>query len=315
MTKIDLITGFLGSGKTTFLKMYAKYFIERGEKICIIENDFGAINVDRVILNDIEGENCNLEMIVGGDGPEAHRRRLKTKLIAMGMAGYDRVLIEPSGIFDPDELFDILYEEPMDRWYEMGNIICIVDGEQKADISTESRFLLMSEAAVAGVIVVSKVYEEYTLKVRNIISMLNEIMEEFKCDRKMISKDIVCKSWGEISTEDFQKISKAGYVKANFTKINIDKENAYQTLFFFDFKMPASELKEVVSNIYGDSECGKIYRVKGFVDVGDGKKIEINATENEYITKDADIERSVLIVIGEKINRERLKKYIGEPSI
>ena len=103
MIKVDLITGFLGSGKTTFMKKYAEYLIEKGMNIGILENDHGAVNVDMMLLNDLEGEHCELEMIAGGCDRETHRRRFKTKLIAMGMCGYDRVLIEPSGIFDVDE--------------------------------------------------------------------------------------------------------------------------------------------------------------------------------------------------------------------
>ena len=43
MVKIDLITGFLGAGKTTFLKKYAEYLIAKGQNIGILENDFGAV--------------------------------------------------------------------------------------------------------------------------------------------------------------------------------------------------------------------------------------------------------------------------------
>lgn len=43
MIKVDLITGFLGSGKTTFIRKYASYLVEKGMKVGIIENDFGAI--------------------------------------------------------------------------------------------------------------------------------------------------------------------------------------------------------------------------------------------------------------------------------
>ena len=56
MIKIDLITGFLGSGKTTFIRHYAGHFLEAGQRICILENDFGAINVDRVLLQDLSDE-------------------------------------------------------------------------------------------------------------------------------------------------------------------------------------------------------------------------------------------------------------------
>ena len=99
MVKIDLITGFLGAGKTTFIRNYAEYLMGKGENIGILENDFGAVNVDMMLLQDLEGEHCELEMVSGGCDKDCHRRRFKTKLIAMGMCGYDRVLVEPSGVF------------------------------------------------------------------------------------------------------------------------------------------------------------------------------------------------------------------------
>lgn len=65
MIKIDLITGFLGSGKTTFIKNYARYLMARGERIGILENDYGAVNVDMMLLQDLQGDNCELEMVAG----------------------------------------------------------------------------------------------------------------------------------------------------------------------------------------------------------------------------------------------------------
>ena len=86
MIKIDLITGFLGSGKTTFLKQYAKYLMAQGKNIGILENDFGAVNVDMLLLQELRGDQCELEMISGGCDKETHRRRFRTKLISMGTA-------------------------------------------------------------------------------------------------------------------------------------------------------------------------------------------------------------------------------------
>ena len=87
MITIDLITGFLGSGKTTFIENYARWLVAKGERVCILENDYGAINIDRVLLQDLLGPNCELEMVIGGDGAEAHQRRFRTKLISMAMLG------------------------------------------------------------------------------------------------------------------------------------------------------------------------------------------------------------------------------------
>ena len=315
MTKIDLITGFLGAGKTTFLKKYAKYLINKGEKICILENDFGAINVDMVLLNEIAGDNCNLEMIVGGDGAEAHKRRLKTKLIAMGMSGYDRVIIEPSGIFDPDELFDTLYEEPLDRWYEMNNIICILDAETEDNISKASRYMLMSEAVSAGKIIISKINDENTYKKGKIVDLLNKTIEEFACNRKIDEKDIIAKAWDNLREKDFDLIARVGYRKAEYVKRAFENADAYQTLFYFDFNMPINELEKAVKMIFSDQKCGNVLRIKGFIDTGGIKKTEINATRTKFMIGESETERAVLIVIGETLNKDRLKKYIGEPSI
>ena len=104
MTRIDLVTGILGSGKTTWIKKYASYFIEKGQRIAILENDFGAVNVDMMLLQELAGPKCHLEMVLGGGDPDCHRRRFKSKLIALGMQGFDRVIVEPSGIFYPTNM-------------------------------------------------------------------------------------------------------------------------------------------------------------------------------------------------------------------
>ena len=104
MTKIDLITGFLGAGKTTFITQYVRLLMEQGLRVCILENDFGAVNIDRMLVEQL---GCDIEMVAGGCDYDCHRRRFRTKLIAMGMLGYDRVIVEPSGIYDVDEFYDL----------------------------------------------------------------------------------------------------------------------------------------------------------------------------------------------------------------
>ena len=115
MITIDLVTGFLGSGKTTFLRKYVKFLMAQGENVCILENDYGAVNVDMMLLSDLIGDNCDIEMVAGGCDSDCHRRRFKSKLIEMGMIGYTHVIVEPSGVFDVDEFYDSLQEAPLNR--------------------------------------------------------------------------------------------------------------------------------------------------------------------------------------------------------
>ena len=116
MVQVDLITGFLGAGKTTFLRRYAAWWAGQGVRVCVLENDFGAVNVDAMLLQDLEAVGVEVETISGGCDCDTHQRRMRTKLISMAMRGFERVIVEPSGIFDVDEFFDVLRDEPLDRW-------------------------------------------------------------------------------------------------------------------------------------------------------------------------------------------------------
>lgn len=301
MVKIDLITGFLGSGKTTFIREYAKYLMSKGEKICIIENDYGAVNIDMVLLQDLLGDNCNLEMIVGGDGKEAHRRRFRTKLISMGMSGYDRVIIEPSGIYDADEFFDVLYDEPLDRWYEIGSVISIVDAESVLLLEGTSKYLFMSEIAWAGKLLISKVDE--TTDVDQIHAFINATMEEYGCSARFQLKDIYAKSFDSLSPDEFDSIENAGYRRSSYAKMQID-DSQYQPLFYFDVEMDETLLKETAKKLLADERAGKVIRIKGFVKTSDSTQVEINATQKDIKIEPVTSSRNAIIIIGEHLDKD-----------
>lgn len=235
MVKVDLITGFLGSGKTTFIKKYARYLMEQGQNIGILENDFGAINVDMMLLRELEGENCELEMVAGGCDKDCYRRRFKTKLIAMGMCGYDRVLIEPSGIFDVDDFFDALHEEPLDRWYQIGNVITVVDASLEKTLSKEADYVLASEVANAGCVLLSKTQDASEEEIRQTVAHLNRALQEIHCSR-VLKDEVICKDWEDFTEKEFKKILESGYLVEDYEKLYVDQDEIFQTLFFMDEK-------------------------------------------------------------------------------
>ena len=159
MIQIDLVTGFLGSGKTTFLKKYAEYLVSQGYHVGIIENDFGAVNIDMLMLQDLLGDKIDVEQIVGGSVVTDWKRRFRTKLISMAMRGFNRILVEPSGIYDVDAFFDVLHDEPIDTWYEAGNVITILDANMDESMSAQEEYLMVSQSANVGKILLSKTQE------------------------------------------------------------------------------------------------------------------------------------------------------------
>lgn len=307
MVKIDLITGFLGSGKTTFIKKYARYLLDQGLNIGILENDFGAVNVDMMLLKDLEGDHCELEMVSGGCDADCHRRRFKTKLIAMGMCGYDRVIVEPSGIFDMDEFFDILREEPMDQWYEIGSVIAVVDAGLDCGQSEAADYLLASEAAGAGCIVLSKVKNVSAEQTEAVKEHLEQAMKKVGCRRSLFGH-IIASDWEQFTEEDYQRLMNCGYEPASYRKT--DAAAAFDSLFFMNLELTAEELKERTARLFEEPGCGHILRVKGFVKAEDGRWLELNATRREQTLAVSPDGQEVLIVIGEQLSKETIGRIL-----
>ena len=227
MVKIDLITGFLGSGKTTFIKKYATYLMRKGLNIGILENDHGAVNVDMMLLQELRGDQCELEMISGGCDAETHRRRFRTKLISMGMCGYDRVLVEPSGIYDIDEFFDVLRDEPLDRWYEIGNVIAVVNAGLEETLSDQAEFLLASEVADAGSIILSRSQEVPVTKQDATIEHLNRSLVKLGCRRQIKGDEVLRSPWNEWTEREFEQVLNGGYCTESYRKPEYREDQAF----------------------------------------------------------------------------------------
>lgn len=309
MVKIDLITGFLGSGKTTLLKRYAQYLIRQGKQIGILENDYGAVNVDMMLLQDLPEEQCELEMISGGCDRETHRRRFRTKLIAMGMCGYDRILMEPSGIYDMDEFFDVLRDEPLDQWYEIGNVITVVDAVLEKNLSEEAEYLLASEAASAGRIVLSHTDLAEEAQIRKTMEFLNQALETIGCDRRL-EEDRFIRGITNLTDADFAELCSCGYVTASYPKKEHAGEDGFQSVYLLDLKLSEKQIRTAILQIMEDQSCGEVFRIKGFTKDGDSWK-QFNATRNQMTVSDVPAGQSVLIVIGEHLNEERIRSMIS----
>ena len=270
--------------------------MDQGMNIGILENDLGAINVDMMLLHDLEGEQCELEMVSGGCDWDSYKRRFKTKLIAMGMCGYDRVLIEPSGVFDVDDFFDTLYEEPLDRWYQIGNVITVVDAALQPDLSREADYVLASEAADAGCVLLSRSQEVAEEEIQNTIGHLNRALKDIQCKR-VLKDEIFVKNWEEFTDEDFQRILTSGYVAESYQKMSLEDSDIFDSLNFMNHGLSESEMQHTAEQILKDPACGTVLRIKGFSQKEDKTWVELNATHHETLLRKTEAGQEVLIVI------------------
>jgi len=122
---LALVAGFLGSGKTTFLRRMSER--NDGRRLAFLVNDFAAVDVDAQLLSQLDGE------IVSIPGGSIFCRCLATtftntlKKITRMELPVDGVIIEASGMANPRALADMLRETRLDGQYELSAVISLVD--------------------------------------------------------------------------------------------------------------------------------------------------------------------------------------------
>ena len=127
MTKIDIISGFLGAGKTTFIKKLLQEAIA-GEQVVLIENEFGEIGIDGGFLKDAGIEiremnsGCICCSLVGDFGKSLEE--VLTKYHP------DRVIIEPSGVGKLSDVMKAVVDVAAELDVVLNSAVTIVDAQK-----------------------------------------------------------------------------------------------------------------------------------------------------------------------------------------
>ncbi len=127
---VTIITGFLGAGKTTLLNRILTE--EHGQKIAVIENEFGEESIDNDLLVRNEDEeiitmnNGCICCTIRGDLAENLIRLMEKK--KEGSAQLERVIIETTGLADPGPVAQTFFmDEEVSQFYMVDGIITVVD--------------------------------------------------------------------------------------------------------------------------------------------------------------------------------------------
>ncbi|MFH7825308.1 CobW family GTP-binding protein [Kluyvera chengduensis] len=153
MTKTNLITGFLGSGKTTsILHLLANKPAD--EKWAVLVNEFGEVGIDGALLAD---SGALLKEIPGGCMCCVNGLPMQVGLNTLLRQGKpDRLLIEPTGLGHPKQILDLLTAPVYEPWIDLRATLCVMDPRQLLDekIATNENF--RDQLAAADIIVSNK---------------------------------------------------------------------------------------------------------------------------------------------------------------
>ena len=171
MTKIDIISGFLGAGKTTFIKQLLKEAIS-GEKVVLIENEFGEIGIDGGFLKDsgIEiremNSGCICCSLVGDFGKSLSEVLTKYKP--------DRIIIEPSGVGKLSDVMKAVIDVSADMDVALNSAVTIVDAAKCKMYMKNFGEFFNNQIENAGTVVLSRTDITDTAKIQKDVEMIRE---------------------------------------------------------------------------------------------------------------------------------------------
>jgi len=308
MTEIDLVTGFLGAGKTTFIKKYGNFLKQRNINFAVIENEFGAAGVDSAILKNEFG---NISEIAGG----CICCTMKTgfhQLISELSETCDRIIVEPSGIFNSDDFFDVITSPDLKGKCRPGMCITLVDPHSVGRLNESERSVLASELANIGCILWTKMDMPPLVDLNGVKSEIRDIVKSI-----CIEEDIPGYPTPSHMLEgaDFEKLMKFGPVHRMHTRTYTDHAMIFQSARIYPDKVYTIEsIGRCIEHLTNSGEYGEISRIKGFVKAPDGI-IAVNCTVSDRQFEILDRGWAMLNIIGRNLSRKKINECLDSYAI
>ncbi|WP_028856146.1 CobW family GTP-binding protein [Psychrilyobacter atlanticus] len=180
MIKVEIVSGFLGAGKTTFINKRLKELKEEfsEEKIVLIENEFGDISIDSEFI--VEG--VKIEEISSGCICCVLKENFKESLEKIIENDIDRIIIEPTGLGILGEILKILKSKKISKRCEIVAVTTVIDGKNYLEQIEIFGSFFMDQIENAKTLYISKIDD---LEVEN-ISEIERSLKEINSKAKTI---------------------------------------------------------------------------------------------------------------------------------
>ena len=169
MTKIDIVSGFLGAGKTTLIKKLLKDALA-GTRVVLIENEFGEIGIDGGFLKEsgIEiremNSGCICCSLVGDFGTSLRE--------VMDTYAPERILIEPSGVGKLSDVMKAIQDAAEGSDMELNSAVAVVDASKcKIYIKNFGEFFV-NQIEYAGTIILTRTDKVSDAKIAECVELL-----------------------------------------------------------------------------------------------------------------------------------------------
>ena len=325
MTKVDIISGFLGAGKTTFIKQMIDQVFQ-GQKLVLIENEFGEIGIDGGFLKDagIEITEMNSGCIcctLVGDFSIALKKVLDEY-------APDRVLIEPSGVGKLSDIVRAVEAVKKDAPIEIEGRIAVVDGKKAKMYLKNFGEFYKDQVASASTIVISRTQMMKPEAVEECVSLLRGENDQAaiittpweQLDADAIRRALEHKTGMEDLLEDVHDHEHCHHDHEHHDHEHHDHEHCCHDhhhhhadeIFTSWGKETAhqyteEELGKILQTLSGETGCGTVLRAKGILCMADGTWKQFDLVPGEYEVREGRADYTGrLCVIGTDLAQDQL---------
>ena len=175
-----VVSGFLGSGKTTLVKHLITDAQEQGLKLAVVSNEFGELGIDKALLQEAGGPGY-VELEGGCVCCQLTNELLETLQNLWETIRPDRIVVETSGVALPFETLMTFWREPITEWVGESLAVVVANAEQLAD-GRDLEGTFEQQVSSADIVVLNKV----DLVSEDSLSQLECTLQEMAPDAPMI---------------------------------------------------------------------------------------------------------------------------------
>ncbi len=297
--KIDIIAGFLGAGKTTLIKQLLKD-VSKKEKIVIIENEIGEVNIDAKDLQDLK---ASIEEITSGCICCTLSTNLKSTLDTIGEEGsVDRIIIEPTGLASLSDLLEI-FDYINKSLFQFNLIITILDVLKLEMVVGNFGTFFTDQICNGDIIILSKIEKASSSDIE---------FAKYYANNLNPNAPIIDVSWEKLNIECLENMNQ----KENSTQKNPHRHREFEQLLdgfenilvkpkgFYSKDDVFSILNNIKSKSYGD-----VIRMKGFLSIDEKTTMKIDYVLGQIsITEKNAPSDHVLVIIGKDLKANKLEE-------
>lgn len=306
--KIDIISGFLGAGKTTLIKKLLSEELGR-EKVAIIENEYGEVAIDGNLL---KGEGIEVTEISSGCICCNIKGDFKESILQI-VNDYkpDRIIVEPTGVAKLSEIISSIKEANI-KDAKINMIATVVDVNNFESYFKNFGEFYKNQIANANVVLLSR---SETISEKELLRIVDKVKATNKgCNIITTPLDkISAKRILEVASKPKEKLAiefKRAVLQPKGVRVthnaNITFDNwGVETSKVFD----EMNLEKLLNNLSEEKSYGKILRAKGIVPTKTGKWVQFDYVPGEIEIKKFSADYTGrLCVIGSNLNKKAIEK-------